>query len=200
MTVDSEVIFATAEADRQRRPRVRGVPRLDGRRLARRAPPGAALPRARSRPAALGRHDPPRALLRLDGARRSRSPERYTGVQPAQARARRGNVCSRVKGAAPSATTASRPIRPTRPTRCPPSAHPHEGAFCLERLAALAARLASLGLQRAVPLDRRTLLAEPLADEVLERRPRPSARVEHPVDLPLGQQRRILAAARPPSR
>jgi O-acetyl-ADP-ribose deacetylase (regulator of RNase III) len=41
-------------------------------------------------------------------------------------------------------------------------------------------------------------LAQALADQELERRPRAAARVEHPVDLPLGQQRRRpLARPRP---
>src|SRR6476469_6139917 len=41
---------------------------------------------------------------------------------------------------------------------------------------------------------RDALLAEPLADEELERRPGTTPRVEHAVDLPLGEERVVLLA------
>ena len=45
---------------------------------------------------------------------------------------------------------------------------------------------------RPVARDADAAVLEQLADEELERRPRAAARVEHPVDLPLGQERVVL--------
>src|SRR5262249_28426908 len=45
--------------------------------------------------------------------------------------------------------------------------------------------------QPSVGADADAALVEALADEELERRPRPALRVEHPVDLPLGQHRLV---------
>ena len=74
---------------------------------------------------------------------------------------------------------------------------PQERDFCLTALAALAAPP-----KPTVPVgaDRDALLDEPLADQELERRPRAAARLEHPVDLPLGQHRLVARAAPPASR
>ena len=79
---------------------------------------------------------------------------------------------------------------------------PHEGAFCLQRLAALAAARWPPDQPFNEP-SRSTvdpLLAQPFADEELEGRPRAPAGVEHPVHLPFGQQRLALPGAPPPSR
>ena len=51
--------------------------------------------------------------------------------------------------------------------------------------------------ERAVGRDLHALVAQPLAHEVLERRPG-RLDVDHPVDLPLGQQRRVGTASRGP--
>ena len=66
MTVDSEAIFALAEHSEGSSEALEELLRRHGDRLARRAGPLHALPRPRDRPAALGRHGRPRALLRLD--------------------------------------------------------------------------------------------------------------------------------------
>ena len=74
---------------------------------------------------------------------------------------------------------------------------PHEGAFCLQRLAALAAPLA---VEPSVAAHGRALPRQTLADQELEGRPRAPRRLEHAVDLPLGEQRRRPGAAPRPSR
>ena len=50
-----------------------------------------------------------------------------------------------------------------------------------------------LGLQHSVARDVPALLRESLADEELERRPGAAPRVEHPIDLPLRQERVVRA-------
>jgi hypothetical protein len=90
MTVDSAVIFATAEANGDA-PRVRGLPRLDGGSLARRTPSGLALPRARRGTAALIGTSR-RELFFASTAEALEITERYTGVSPAQARACGGTL------------------------------------------------------------------------------------------------------------
>ena len=135
MTVDSEVIFAVAEATGSQRCAVRGVPRLDGGGLARRARAGAALPRPRRRPAALGRRDPPRALLRLD---RARARDRRA-VRPASAcasgRSPRGRS-PRVKGArAPCDVERFTPDPTYEPDTLPAVRAPHEGDVLPRRCA-----------------------------------------------------------------
>ena len=197
MTVDSEAIFAS--------PRTRGTtPRaleelrgslaaawLDERE------PGHLYARPRRRPPALDRRRPARALLRLDRAR-ARGRRAVRRRPPAQARDRRGHVRSRSRARAPSASSASRPTR-VRARRAPGRARAARGRVLPRRLARSPQPLASLTEpSRRDPRD--ALLAEPLADEELERRPRAAARVEHAVDLPLGQQRRVVLAAPRPSR
>ena len=65
----------------------------------------------------------------------------------------------------------------------------------------LAARCARVGLalrrERAVGAHLDTFLAQPLADEELERRPRAPRDVEQAVDLPLGEGRRRRGGQRP---
>ena len=73
MTVDSEAIFALAAHSRNDARALEAAPRLDGRRVARRARARAALRRARRRPAALARRGPRRRVLRLDASTRSSS-------------------------------------------------------------------------------------------------------------------------------
>ena len=109
---------------------VRGVPGLDGDRLAGRARARAALPRPRRRPPALGRHDPPRALLRLHASARSRSPSSTSASACASGRLPRGR--SRPSRAPARCTSsASRPIRPTSPTPSPPCARPTRASSAL---------------------------------------------------------------------
>ena len=124
MTVDSEVIFAARRGTGSDARAFEELPRLDGGSLARRAPAGRALPRARRGPAALGRRRPPRALLRLDGASALEIAERYTGVRLRKREVAEGTLLA-LQGPQrrpPRALHAR--IRPTRPTPCRPCARP----------------------------------------------------------------------------
>ncbi len=137
MSVDSEVIFALAERAGSVARAFEQLRRLDGDRLARRAPARAALRGSRRRPAALARPGAQRALLRLDPrcARRRRADARH---EPAQERARAKG------GSSPSATARSlhtyrfTPDRSFTEQSLPSVRAPHEGAKSLQRLYAIA--------------------------------------------------------------
>jgi asparagine synthetase B (glutamine-hydrolysing) len=78
-------------------------------------------------------------------------------------------------------------LRRGKGAACRPRAGP-------ERLLPRAARRDRRGLarQRSVARDVATLLREPPADEELERRPGAATRLEHAIDLPLGEERVVL--------
>ena len=138
MTVDSEAIFALAEAHSDATPRaLRGAPRLDGDRLARRA---RARARSSSRAASAGRSGSARTAASSSSPRRERAlevVEQLLRRPAAQARGRARARCSRSRAAASCAASASRPIRPTsRPTRCPPCARRTSATSACTRLAA----------------------------------------------------------------
>ena len=138
-------------------------------------------------------------LLRLDEAR-ARGRRALPRAQAAQAGGRRGQARrDRADGASRRAHERFQPDRDFEETSAPAVRAPHEGAFCLQRLAALAAALAC---RAAAPsgADGRARLAQALADQELERRPGASAALEHAVDLPLGEHRARPRAARRPSR
>ena len=116
MTVDSEAVFALAAHSRERRQGLRGARRLDGRRLARRAPAGRAstLARGVGRPLWLGdlaeRH-----RLRLDGLR-ARGLRAATADRPSASARSATERCSRSGTAGSSAGSASGHRPGPRPT------------------------------------------------------------------------------------
>ena len=99
-----------------------------------------------------------------------------TGTLPSGARTARGRLVPR------EARRARRVRRPSSPIRVGEPSGRHASP---DRLT---------GSERAVGPDADAFLAQPLADEELERGPRPDVDVDEPVDLPLRQQRRIRAA------
>ena len=174
MTVDSEAIFALAEASERRSERAGAAARLDGDRLARRAPPGHALPRPRRRPAALDRRGPRGALLRLDQGR-ARGRRAVPAPQAAQARGRRGHARRSSRTASVLDEAASSPTADFEESSLPAVRAPHEGAFCLQRLAALGLALARL-VEPSVAGHVRAGRGQTLADQELEGRPGALAR------------------------
>ena len=82
-----------------------------------------------------------------------------------------------------------RPDSAFEETPLPAVRAPQEGVTCLRLLAAIARRLS-----RPFGRHLHPILEQPLAHEVLERRPRALVRLEHPVDLPLAEQLRVRAA------
>ena len=138
MTVDSEAIFALAEASRRPRRGARAASRLDGDGLARRAPSRHDLPRPRRRPAALGRHGPrgdassppPRPLSRSSSGSSASSSASGSSRRARSSRSTEGKVIERQR---------FKPDRDFEERALPAVRAPQEGAFCLQRLAALAA-------------------------------------------------------------
>ena len=190
MTVDSEAIFALAAHSRSD---ARALEELHGSMAAAwldEREPGCALRRPRHRPAALARPRPRRRLLRLDEAARSSSSSATCASELRKRELREGTLARAARRARSSRRDRFAP-RPqfVEDDPLPAVRAPHERDFCLTRLAAIAA--AASRPQRAVGARRRALLDEPLADEELERRPRAPARVEHAVDLPLGEERGV---------
>ena len=130
MTVDSEVIFALAEAT--------GGPHARSRSSAARWPrPGStsASPGCSSSPAAsAGRSGSARAATRSSSPRRSSAleiAERYTGVRLRKREVGEGTLVA-IEGDARSVrASASCPTRPSSTTPLPAVRAPHEGAFCL---------------------------------------------------------------------
>ena len=223
MTVDSEAIFALAEHARATRPRRSSSCAARWRR------PGStsATPARCSSPAAsAGRSGSAAAgderLLRLD-AGRARGRRAHAAVDAAQARGRARGRCSRIED---GRVTRTEPLPPDRSfvedEALPAVRAPHEGARAssasprsrcsLAQSHPLAdphrarpegvARGATARLSRSVPSGATVdaLLAQALADEELERGPGAGCDVDHPVDLPLRQQRVVRRAARRPSR
>ena len=202
MTVDSEAIFAARRALAERCAGARAAARRDGDRLDRRARARSCL---RSPAASAGRCGSARAATRSSSRRRatrSRSLER-TARQAAQARAARGDVAraARRRGREPRAL----PPRPeyVEATRCRPCAHRRKArsacARSSPRLAPRCAAAAGVSAEPTAAYPSRSshvdaLVDEPLADEELERRPGAAPRVEHAVDLPLGQHAGVRAA------
>ena len=193
MTVDSEAIFALAAHSHNDAARARGSRRLVRDRLARRARRRNPLRRPRRRASALDRGWQARVLLRLD-------PRRARGRRALRPCASCASVSSRSARSSPCGPRRSSaralPARPRLPRRRRAAGRPGAaGGHLLPPAARRAARRLAL-LQRAARRSRPdALLVEALADEELERRPRAAARVEHPVDLPLGQER-VVAPAR----
>ena len=195
MTVDSEAIFALMEL-RRHDPRALGELRgamaaawLDERE------PRDAVPRARRRAAAVARADGRPSSSSPRRAARSRSSRPPSRSASSSARCARDASCA----SSAAGSSAQRRFRPDRSYRetdvLPPVRAPHEAVSCLERLAAHHVdRRSSSRLAPSVPsgstLD--ALVAKPLADEVLERRPGAPRDVEQPVDLPLGEERRVV--------
>ena len=156
MTVDSEAIFALAAHSRNDAARARGARRLDGDRLARRARAGHRLRRARRRPAALARPRPRRGLLRLDpGGARDRRPS-TPACGCARARSGRDVPRARATAASPAARASAPTAATSRTVRCRPSGRRGQSAYCLARLAVIAARRLAYG--RASRRSRRRAL------------------------------------------
>ncbi len=206
MTVDSEAIFALAAHSRHDPPCARGARRRRWRGLARPARAGSLLARARRRPAALARRAAADEVLFASTRARARDRRAsYYGLTPAQA-ARCGRDASsslrrrqrrqRARASAPTAAT----------SRTDPAGRPRAGQERVLPRAArrviasptAASRLASA--QRPVARDVHALLAQSLGGRGTGTSTRRPPRVEHPVDLPLGQQRGVRALAPPPSR
>ncbi len=139
MTVDSEAIFALAEA---RSSDPRSLEQLTGAMAAawldERDPETLHLARGLGRPA-MGRSRPSRGVFRLDprGARSRRADApRWACSSGRSAKA----ACFAWSRAGSWQRSAFGPTARTAKRTCSrPSAHPHEGVSCLERLAAIAA-------------------------------------------------------------
>ena len=196
MTVDSEVIFAVAEATGSS---ARGFEEFRGSMAAawldEREPELLYLARGIGRPLWVGTTR--RELFFASTERALEIAEQYTGLRLRKRELAEGTLAA-LKGARAVAVERFTPDPTYEADPLPAVRAPHEGAFCLDGSQALAALAGSPSAP--VALDRHALLPRRSPHEVLERRPGAAARVEHPVDLPLGQQRRVVACAPPPSR
>ena len=152
------------------------------------------LRRPRRRPAALDRRAASTSSSSPRPAPRSRSSSSTSRVKLRKREIGDGHVPRAARRARSRVEERFRPDhelpRPDR--RCRPCARRRRASPASSALAVLAAASSALLLPAAgrPSPTRDALLVEPLAHEELERRPRAAARVEHPVDLPLGQQRR----------
>ena len=193
MTVDSEAIFALA-AHSQNDPRaLEALARLDGDRLAR---PARARRSSSPRAASAGRSGSAAAATRSSSPRRaprSRSSREYAGVQLRMSEVRRRHASSRSGDGRVARRARFRPDRNYVEETALPAVRAPRRERPLPRSASPRSRLppsAQLGVSVPSLATSRPCSREPLPDEELERRPRAAPRVEHPVDLPLGQERR----------
>ena len=170
---------------------------LDAAALEARGARGLARDARRRRRRRLGVVPPGRVRRGVAAAGRSRPEERDSCLAPPP-RARRGRltqsrVCRVVSGCTRE--------RGRRGSRLPDGCAAARGSrVCGSVPEHLGQTLLSSATSRPSGATVAAFLDEPLADEVLERRPGAAAGVEHPVDLPLGEERRRPRGARPSSR
>ena len=193
MTVDSEAIFALVDAVRHadrcaRAPRRRDGGRLDRRARARLSSTSRAASGARS-----GSARTTRGALRLDARRARGRRERRSERRSARPRSTRAGSC-RSWTASSSRSGAGAPTGATARTAAAGRPRPARGPLVPRSPVGDRSARDRLGRQRPVGLDVDALLAQPLTDEELERRPGAGLNVDHAVDLPLGEQRRVRAA------
>ena len=202
MTVDSEAIFALMEATESDH---RALEQLYGAMAAawidEREPANDASRPGRCRPIWLGRG---RHELFFASTRSALEVvERHAAHQPAKERGRRGAHAAarqaepdRSRGALPTGS------RRTRRRASPGCSRTARGCVVPRAARRDLCCTARLTLRERVPSgsDADPFLAQPFAHEELERRPGARVDVDHPVDLPLGEQRRVVRGARPSSR
>ena len=163
-----------------------------------RAPTPLHLARGVARPLWIGRA-PPRAVLRLDEGR-ARGRRGRAAADAPQAGGLRGAPARRSSGGRIASETRFRPDRCYRDDNAlPPVRAPHERRL-VPREARNAHRVERPSSEPSVGPHGDALLAQALADEELECRPRADVDVDEPVDLPLGEQRRVVARGPPSSR
>ena len=192
MTVDSEAIFALMEHRRHDATGAVRDARRDGSRVARRARRRHPLPRARASSAAVARPAPADGLYFASTRRALAIAAAALKTRLDVHEVREGRLLHVVDGRVVRRTAL--PARsPVSRVRLPPA---RPGAT-RGRVVPRAPRGARLNQPRLAFRPGRTSTPssqEPLAHEVLERRPGAARDIEQSVDLPLGQKRRIRAS------
>ena len=203
MTVDSEAIFAVAAHSRQRRARTRAPARRDGD-----APGSTSASRASSSsPAAsAGRCGSARAATASSSPRRSsrsRSSSATAGCTLRKREVREGTLLALARRRDRHARERFRPDLDYVEARPAAVGARAARARVLPDAARRARRRRVAGVSARPSRPRATVdavLEQRARGQELERRPRAAARLEHAVDLPLGQHRRVARAGRPASR